>query len=224
MKKQLKRLMTAALTGAMVLSLTVPALATITDPKDADVEFTPNTSPGAFQFEGGAPALDFGTHTLVLGDMWYDEVTPAGVELAVKDGRGTGVGWKVTASLSDFAGTTVPTRKLDGAKITFQDATLTRVSDGGSEDPVVPNSGVVTLTVGAAAIEFWKAEDAGATNPQGAGTGTSTLEWAAAGGTGEHTSAPATGSGSTIFLYVKDGTAMADKYKATINWSLDDTP
>lgn len=224
MKKQLKKLMTAALTGAMALSLAVPALATITDPKDADVEFTPNTDPGAFQFEGGAPALDFGSHKLVLGDMWYDEVTAGGVELAVKDGRGTGVGWKVTAALSDFAGTTVPTRKLDGATITFQDAGLTRVSDGGSEDPVVPNSGVVTLTVGAAAIEFWKAEDAGATNPQGAGTGTNTLKWVAAGGTGEHTSAPATGSGSTIFLYVKDGSAMADKYKATINWSLDDTP
>lgn len=223
MKRHFRKLLTGAMTAAMVFSLAVPALATITDPKDAEVEFTANTGPDAFKFEGGAPALDFGSHTLSLDDMWYDEASSSNIVLAVKDGRGTGVGWRVTAKLSDFTGVTVATRKLPNAEIVFQDPTQTRVNDGGS---VAPVGGSVTLPAGGSAAElFWKAQDVAGTNPNGAGTGTTTLTWLPySAGTGENTTKPAAASGHPIFLFVDGGTAMADTYKATIDWVLHNTP
>lgn len=213
-----KRFLSVLIAAVMIFGAAVPALAASVDSsaETADVAFIPKTS-GALEFNSTlAPAsLTFGTRTIELKPQYYPESSGNPIEFQVDDARGTGTGWKVTAELANFVGTTY-SGNLAGATITFQAGTITQQSHNGSE---IPTSTGVTLTAGSGTAGLIMKADPSSSTAK-AGTGFSKISYAVPG----TTNASDTAVGEPIELMVGGGTALQDTYTATLTWTLYDAP
>lgn len=122
--------------------------------------------------------------------------------IGVCDLRGSGEGWKLTASLSEFKNNNMSTLEnafiaIDGAKF---DPMITSMMAGNQSDPPIANDSVKLVSGGSSVIVF-SAE-------RGTGLGLWYLEWLE----------------DKISLTVFPGSALVGTSTATINWSLETTP
>lgn len=172
----------------------------------ASAEISGNTA-ADITFESGTLTLvemssfSFGTHTISSALQTYPALQSK-VFLDVRDLRGTGEGWKVTALASRFNPGTNPT--LPGASISLINGTAVSTQLSGSAPNVIQNisldcDGVASASIASAAINT--------------GLGVWTIEWN--GNAGDNTNAA---------LSVPGGVATVGTHTATITWTLAATP
>lgn len=144
-----------------------------------------------------ASSLNFGSIKLGDGTGVYDAVKEDGsvLGLQVTDNRGTGTGWNVAASMTDFKGK--ETNILKGAVLTIPAGSVTTNSADKTKAPVTAE---LALNAKATPI-FTAAKDTGM------GTWVNLFE----------------GKDKKVTLNVPEGNYV-DKYAATITWSLQNAP
>lgn len=129
------------------------------------------------------------------------------ISVVVTDNRGAGdgTGWKLTAKLGNFTdGTGNPS--LSGAEIQLKSGTIEGNALG---DPEVHGvNGTITLNSDAADIATADRRDSTATTPSTIGYGTWTITW-------EETK---------TLLDVPPGVSTPESHRATVTWTLSDTP
>lgn len=176
----------------------LPPTSSFADEADsADTQATVTFLPGQLTLTA-VPALDFGSQTISGNTETYQAHNIAD-NIQVSDLRGSGVGWALTASLSEFKLTEGDAVTLQGAYITVTDQNITPLNNYLSEPPTALNT--VSLTAGSASVRILAAD-------YGNGMGVWNDGWDI-----EHTS-----------LTVLPGTAQLGTSFATINWNLQDTP
>lgn len=151
-------------------------------------------SQGNLQLDA-APVLDFGDHTIDVGEPDY--ASQGAGNIRVTDARGTGDGWRLTVRLSPFDNAGNIT--LRGAKITVEGATVTPYGHTVGTPPTV--SPVLTINTDNQDVTVLSAE-------QHAGRGVWDSAWPADGTT----------------LVTKPGTADLGTSTAIMLWSLQDAP
>lgn len=149
-----------------------------------------------------ASNLDFGAQKLEARDMIY-QLSAASKEpmVQITDKRGTGGGWKVSAQLSSFEGSSEGVATLVDSSITLSNGSL--VTSAKNKEAAAPtvNPTVTLASNGAAANVYGAAKDKG--------QGTWIALW----------------NNSDVTLSVKSNpTLKAGTHTATITWTLSDTP
>lgn len=144
-----------------------------------------------------ASNFNFGSIKLGEGNGLYDAVKEDGSVLGIQvtDSRGTGTGWNVTASMTDFKGK--GTNVLKGAALTISTGS---VSTNSADKTKAPIASELVLNAKAAPI-FTAAKDTGM------GTWASLFE----------------GKDKKVTLNVPEGNYV-DKYAAVITWALQNAP
>lgn len=144
-----------------------------------------------------ASSFNFGSIKLGEGNGIYNTVKEDGSVLGIQvtDSRGTGIGWNVTASMTDFKGK--GTNILKGAVLTIPGGSVTTNSADKTKAPVTAE---LALNAKAAPV-FTAAKDSGM------GTWVDLFE----------------GKDKKVTLNVPEGNYV-DKYAATITWSLQNAP
>lgn len=151
------------------------------------------------------PTLNFGTQ-VITGEVETYNVLDTRTHLQVTDKRGTGEGWKVTASLSNFTATDAPTKMLPGAVISFSNKSVATTTGNISPAPTVSN---FSLTAGgSSAVVANAAVDAG--------MGIWVEKWFSSNLAGE--------SNENVKLTVNTADAYAKTYTATITWTISAAP
>lgn len=194
-----------------------PSLPGIPENPDPSIPVTPGT-PGPLSIDF-ASSFDFGTQEITSNDMVYNAAAQKYTNAAgtsttgpnyvqVTDNRGNLAGWSLAVTVSDFAVTdptlaSKPGATLEGAKVYLTNANIVSASK-------TPANKVKTITVLDPNIQSGTV--LGATD--GNGTGTNLVDF---------------GTDSTKDSSVKlevpgASTKLADAYKATMTWSLNDTP
>lgn len=226
MKKNIKLFFSVALTLAVISSTLFSHnlfAATSTEESTATIGFTPNTDPtppvdpeDPTQPGGepgtGAPgplsidfisSLAFGTHTVSRTQETYN-TTVQKPYIQVTDLRGTGAGWKVTASVSAFNNGTGNT--LNGAYLQFNNGSAVSPT----EFSLAPNVNQgVKLTTDNTPASIVQA-------PDSTGMGTWVTRW--------FTPGNAAPENDSVQLVVPAGASSAGTHTATITWSLVDAP
>lgn len=189
------------------------------DPTDPTAPITPGT-PGPLSIDY-ISNFDFGTQEITTATKTYkaaaqtftDTTTPAAPLYAqVTDNRGTDAGWNLSANATKF---TAGTNELTGAQISLTDSAAVKSNSNNAAAPTVND---VTLTPGAAVTV------ASAATGNGAGT------WVDSFGTKDSIATATDSKGDRtvdngVSLEVPNGgNAKAQKYTATIDWTLADTP
>ncbi|MBO0473619.1 WxL domain-containing protein [Enterococcus ureasiticus] len=171
------------------------------DPADPNNNGTGNVGPLSIDYVSN---FAFGEHKISGSDMtFYAKNTDPYVQ--VTDTRGTGAGWTVQASISEFASAS-KTSTLKGAQLTLKNPEVKSASQATtSEAP----TGTTTLA-------FNASKQTVAISVKGAGKGTWLTTFPAEGGKTENTN---------VVLSVPAGSPEANTtYTATINWELLDAP
>ena len=194
-KKALPVLLAAVLA---MFAFSIPAYAADETPGEngTSTEASVTFNPGELKLEK-APALDFGSHPVSDAAQEY-AVETIGDPLRVSDLRGSGDGWKLMASLSNF--------KLADETVTLQAAEIKTtgpsvITVGGNIGAPPAAFSEITLPSDNTQTPVWAAE-------KDEGMGVWELEWQKA----------------NTKLLVKPGTARTGKSVATITWSLQSTP
>jgi len=184
---------------------------------DPTIPVVPGT-PGPLSIDF-ASSFDFGTQEITSEDMVYSaaaqkykdatgNATTGPNYVQVTDNRGTLAGWSLTVKMGDFASTDSasagkPGATLDGAKVYLTNATIASAS----KTPADKVKTITTLDPNVQSDIVMGATD-------GNGAGTNLVDF---------------GNDSTKDSSVKleipgASTKLASSYKATITWSLSDTP
>lgn len=230
MKKTKKLLSLSALGALVIVSLATPVTAAdstavieftpatdapdVLDPTTPTTPYEPGPAPadpqGEFTGETGPLTLDFvsnitfGTNEIQAGDAEYASETLRPF-IQVTDRRGTGEGWNVTATASDFTSDTGET-SLDGAVLTLTNSEV--VTNNLTATPPVASE-TITLTMGGEpATVVSAAEDTG--------FGSWITRWLP-------TVTGATENDS-VTLEIPAGNATQGSHSATISWTLADAP
>lgn len=177
-------------------SLGVSVSAETTGSTTADITFESGTLTLAEM-----SAFNFGTHTISSAVQTYPALESS-VFLDVRDLRGTGEGWKVTALASRFNPGANPT--LPGTSISLINGTPVSTQPAGIAPDVIQNikmdcDGIASVNIASAAIN--------------SGLGVWTIEWN--GNANNNTNAT---------LNVPGGVATVGTHTATITWTLADAP
>lgn len=166
------------------------------------IQVDTGTSDANISFVGGdltlekTPSIDFGSHPISAVLETYTSVSISG-SIDVSDLRGSGEGWKLLASLSEF--------QLNGTTPTLQGAYITIPS----LNPQPSNGTIGTAPTGSTDIKLTS-------------DNTSATMLTAAVGTGM--GAWATTLVDPVTLTVNPGTSAVGNSSAQINWSLENTP
>jgi hypothetical protein len=191
----------------------------------------PLTIDYASNFDFGTTNSTASTTVFALPTTWgtYDSATstftpatPAVTSpnfVQVTDNRGTGAGWNLTVTPTDFADAS--SNLLQGATVTLKNMNIVSVSQHPADTVATSD---VTLTPNIESNVLLGAAAAGT------GTGTNQLQFGGTGsvinGTGATVTTPTsdTTGASSIQLNVPNGAAQATTYTATFTWNLSDTP
>lgn len=171
------------------------------DPNDSNNTGTGNVGPLSIDYVSN---LNFGEHRVSGSDMtFYAKNTDPYIQ--VTDTRGTGAGWTLQASISDFASES-KSSVLKGAQLTLKNPELKSASTSTTSD----------APKGSSAVSFNSSKQKVAVSETGAGKGTWLTTYAAGSETKENTN---------VVLSVPAGSPEANTtYTATINWELLDAP
>lgn len=196
-KKQISAMLAAAILS-MAAATTVSAASRVGDDdlggkSNATVEFTG----GTIKLDK-VPELDFGSHGIAAEAEAYAADSVSDI-IQVSDLRGTGEGWDLMVSLSNFHHASDNAVTLKGAKIQISNPVVKALNGTTAEAPAVDSE--ITLSSGNVETLLLKAGD-------NEGMGVWGLEWKAA----------------ETKLLVNPGTARTGKSIATLTWSLQTTP
>ena len=172
--------MLAAVITANLLGVSAVHAATTTGNSDAAVELTEGGGTSGPLTIENVTNFDFGLNVLSSKEENYTAQVDA--DTSISDLRGTGVGWSLLASITDFTSTG---HTLNGAEFTLPAGTLS--SDGNATAPAVTetvlnNQSQNVLDAGKdSGLGVWKIDYTGASLkvPSGnyAGQYTSTITW-----------------------------------------------
>ncbi len=193
---KVKKCIILAIVISHLSSLTLSVFAETSGSTTADITFESGTLTLAEM-----SSFSFGTHTISPVLQTYPALETS-VFLGVRDLRGTGEGWKVTALASRFNPGANPT--LPGTSISLINGTAVSTQLAGNEPTVVQNirmdcDGIASVNIASAAINT--------------GLGVWTIEWN--GNAGGNTNAT---------LNVPGGIATVGTHTTTITWTLADAP
>lgn len=193
---KLRKYIVLVITIFVLGSLSVSVFAETTGSTEADITFESGTLTLAEM-----SSFSFGTHTISAELNTYPAMQSS-VFLDVRDLRGTGEGWKVTALVSRFNPGANPT--LPGTSINLINGTAVSTQPEGSGPNVVQSinmdcDGVASVNIASAAVNN--------------GLGVWTIQWN--GNAGDNTNAT---------LQVPGGIATVGTHTATITWTLANTP
>ncbi|MBC1501308.1 WxL domain-containing protein [Listeria weihenstephanensis] len=166
---------------------------TTPDPTDSDNSGTGNTGALTIDFLSN---VDFGEQKISNSTETY-KAKNANPYVQVTDKRGTGAGWTLTATASNFSD---GAKVLKGAQMSLNNGQVRTRADNQSAAPVVAD---VTLN-GATQTIFSASEDAGM-------------------GTWLDVYAGTDGANENVTLRVPSGN-LAGEYTSTITWTLEDSP
>lgn len=174
----------------------------ITATTEGDVSFTAPLT-GALTITNVPATITFGAHTIAGSTQQY--AAPVGTEIGVQDLRGTGAGWTLQASASEFVNTGDGNIKLNGAKLLFPEGTVSKVNDDNTA--TAPTGAEATIPAdGSGAVNILKAD-------LNQGQGGWLLNW---------DDTAATPAASDLKLEVP--TALVGSFQSTITWTLLDAP
>ncbi len=168
----------------------------ITAESDVSVTFTPGTLTLV-----QIPSITFGDN-IISANTKLSPAQEASVYLKVIDLRGSGVGWKVVATCSEF--TNGVSFTLPRASIIFTNPTVSELFPGIL--PITVNSPIILEADGISSTNVAIAE-------ANQGLGNNTIEWIGIEGNNEN-----------VNLNIIGGTATLGSHYATITWSLIDAP
>lgn len=172
-----------------------------TDPTDPTNNGTGNVGPLSIDYVSN---FAFGEHKISGSDMTF-YAKNANPYVQVTDTRGTGAGWTVQASISDFVSTS-KSSTLKGAQLTLKNPEVKSASQATTSD----------APMGTSALAFNASKQTVAVSQKGAGKGTWVTVYSAESGKAENTN---------VVLNVPAGSPEANTtYTATINWELLDAP
>lgn len=233
MKKPFICLLTTGLVFSMIVNTGITyaaesnATITFTPPTDVTAPVDPTNPgepfPGDVDEEGTVPdseeaqgplSLDFVTHiafgnkNISTSEQTYEALTSSPF-VQVTDRRGTGAGWNITASASNF--TMDSENTLPGAEINFANGTT--VSTANTPNPGINNN--IQLVTGSSAVTVASAsiKEDGAPLNTAEGLGTWVMRWLSDNETNEN-----------VTLYVPEASASEGTHTATINWTLTSGP
>jgi len=152
------------------------------------------------------PTMNFGTHTLSSGISTFNALNLKPY-IQVSDTRGTGTGWSVKASLSDFMDTATKTKKLDGAILSFYNSNVFASTPTNSSN--TPTGFNFDLSAGGSTQTILHAQ-------AGEGMGTWLQTWLA--------DSQSDASNSNATLTLDTSSAFAQAYDGTITWSIELAP
>lgn len=172
-----------------------------TDPEDPNNNGTGNVGPLSIDYVSN---FTFGEHKISGSDMTF-YAKNANPYVQVTDTRGTGAGWTVQASISDFTSAS-KTSTLKGAQLTLKNPEAKSASQATTSE--APN--------GTSKLDFNTSKQTVVVSKKGAGKGTWLNVYSAESGKTENTN---------VVLSVPAGSPEANTtYTATINWELLDAP
>lgn len=180
-----------------------------TDPVDPIDPTDPGEGPGT-GMEGPlsldyVPPLQFGIQE-ITGRVETYETTNLKPYIQVTDKRGTGEGWTVKASLSEFTDTGDGTKTLNGVVISFDNSEVKSTPTNTATAPTGQN---FSLTAGANPVLVTNADI-------DEGMGTWVNSWLA--------SDYLDGTNDNVRLTVNTAGAYTVQYQGTINWSIELAP
>lgn len=174
------------------------------DPENPTNPPTENTGPLSMDY---VSSVDFGTNQISSKRAVY-ESTSKKPFIQVSDARGTGSGWDVTASVSNFVNDSGES-SLPGAALSFENGEIKTTSDNVSQDnPPTGSQNIVLATDGTPANVMT------ANNDQGLGTWIE--RW--------FPTKQESSTNNNVTLAVPAGSASTGTHTAEVTWTLTSAP